>query len=97
MKHHSYDIINFQYAMSGSANATGVVPATLSFLAIYNPSLNDSDESIHDQIVYYYDKASDGRRSHRDGGSTEREEHRKEDNKRLRHIGLAQGMVQFAE
>ncbi|ERT01653.1 uncharacterized protein SPSK_06965 [Sporothrix schenckii 1099-18] len=38
---------------SGSGTAGGVVPAQLGFLAIYNPSLGTTDETIEDQIVYY--------------------------------------------
>ena len=82
--------------MSGSVNPTGVVPATLSFFAIYNPSLSHSDESIHEQIVYYYDKVINGRRNRRDDGDGDRERSKKKINERLRHVGLAQGMVQFA-
>ncbi|CAK7216002.1 hypothetical protein SCUCBS95973_002657 [Sporothrix curviconia] len=36
-----------------AAAAAGVVPAQLGFLAIYNPSLGTTDETIEDQIVYY--------------------------------------------
>jgi hypothetical protein len=35
-----------------------VVPAQLSFLAIYNPALGDSDETFHKQIVFYYSKTA---------------------------------------
>lgn len=66
-----------------------VVPAQLSYLAIYNPTLGPTDETIADQIVFYTSKSSYARRL--DGSTAEGEE-----NERLRQIGLAQGMVNFA-
>ena len=42
--------------------ASRVVPAHVSFLAIYNPSLSTSDETLRDQIVFYYG-AEEQRRS----------------------------------
>ncbi|KAL9102326.1 MAG: hypothetical protein Q9163_002506 [Psora crenata] len=82
--------------MSGPAKPAGIVPASLSFLAIYNPSLSQSDESLYDQIVYYYSKARHGPKSLRGSIKTDGGESQDESNKRLRQIGLAQGMVQFA-
>ncbi|KAL1898827.1 hypothetical protein Sste5346_003237 [Sporothrix stenoceras] len=38
---------------AGGGGAAGVVPAQLGFLAIYNPSLGTTDETIEDQIAYY--------------------------------------------
>ena len=35
-----------------STEVPRVVPAQLSFLAIYNPALGDSDETFHKQIVF---------------------------------------------
>ncbi|KAG0136567.1 hypothetical protein HOY82DRAFT_550301 [Tuber indicum] len=57
-----------------------VSPATLSSLAIYNPSLGPTDETVHDQIVFY----------------TSRRGNAVTANDRLRQIGLAQGVVEFA-
>lgn len=91
--------------MANALRASGVVPAQLGFLAIYNPSLGTTDETIDDQIVYYASAntlsnikerrrllraaaAKDGRPI--DSISSE------ERNERLRQIGLAQGMVEFA-
>ena len=82
--------------MSGSSNPAGIVPASLSFLAIYNPSLSHSDESLHDQIVYYYSKPKDGQKSTKSGSRRDAEDNQETNNERLRQIGLAQGMVQFA-
>ncbi|OBT65339.1 hypothetical protein VE03_04649 [Pseudogymnoascus sp. 23342-1-I1] len=70
------------------------IPAQLKFLAIYNPSLGRTDETRLDQIVYYYDgTGKPTRKAGKDspGGS------REEENERLRHIGLAQGMVEFGK
>lgn len=73
-----------------------VVPAQLSFLAIYNPSLGTSDETFHDQVVFYYSKAAKAR-SKTDGKSPQAEQDLKEqENEKLRQVGLAQGMVGFA-
>lgn len=84
--------------MSGSLRHAGaVIPAKLSYLAIYNPSLGTTDETLRDQIVFHSSKATRARRRHktRDGGANEEDMH-EEENERLRQIGLAQGMVEFA-
>ena len=83
--------------MSNSANRTGIVPACLSFLAIYNPSLSNSEESLHDQIVYYYTKADGSRTGRKSVSNAESEQADQERNEQLRQIGLAQGMVEFAK
>jgi hypothetical protein len=91
--------------MSATALWQGrAVPAQLSFLAIYNPTLGPTDETFADQLVYWYSRASyESRLSHRKssaktGGKTKSrdDELREEENERLRQIGLAQGMVDFA-
>lgn len=80
--------------------AAGIVPAQLGFLAIYNPNLGTTDETIEDQIVYYASastRSSAKRRRHRaanDGRPTDILSN-EERNERLRQIGLAQGMVEF--
>ena len=73
------------------------VPAQLDFLAIYNPSLGTTDETLANQIVYY-SSLKNGDQNHRhnleDNEQTQnsaKEEH----NEQLRQIGLAQGMVEF--
>ncbi|CAG7969615.1 unnamed protein product [Penicillium nalgiovense] len=74
-----------------------VIPAQLSYLAIYNPTLGPTDETLADQIVFYTSKSSYARRI--DGSTTEGEANtclEDEGNERLRQIGLAQGMVNFA-
>ncbi|KAF2086044.1 hypothetical protein K490DRAFT_44878, partial [Saccharata proteae CBS 121410] len=69
--------------------ASKVVPAQLSFLAIYNPALGQSDETFHDQVVFYHSKDAKKRRQ-------DEQEARDGENEKLRQIGLAQGMVDFA-
>ena len=83
--------------MSGLTNNAGVVPASLSFLTIYNPSLSRSDETLHDQIVYYHSKSDNIRSSRTSKHEAGNEDTREEKNERLRQIGLAQGMVEFAK
>jgi len=68
-----------------------VIPAQLGFLAIYNPSLGTTDETLHDQIVYYNSK--EPKKRGRRGEILSKEEQ----NERLRQIGLAQGMVDFGK
>ena len=86
--------------MSRSIERAGVVPAALSFLAIYNPSLGLSDETLEDQIVYYYSKHHDDARTagrSDDGIQAETGEAKGERDEKLRQIGLAQGMIGFAK
>ena len=80
-----------------SSDTSKVVPAQLSFLAIYNPSLGTTDETFRDQVVFYYSKSADSRRkasSAQDADSQKPKQ--EEENEQLRQIGLAQGMVRFA-
>ena len=75
-----------------------IVPAKLSFLTLYNPSLGRTDDTLHDQVVYYYSSKSSKRRGPQkvsDEVSMSREH--EEQNERLRQIGLAQGMMEFAK
>ncbi|KAK3309169.1 uncharacterized protein B0T15DRAFT_132061 [Chaetomium strumarium] len=89
--------------MTHPPRASGIVPAQLGFLAIYSPGLGTTDETIDDQIVYYGSastQSSPRRRRQRastagDGRPIESVS-KEERNERLRQIGLAQGMVEFA-
>jgi hypothetical protein len=74
-----------------------VVPAQLSFLAVYNPSLGTSDETFHKQIVFYYSRAAKARSKLSNGDARRDEELREQENEKLRQVGLAQGMVGFAK
>lgn len=72
------------------------VPARLAFLAIYNPLLGPTDETISDQIVFYTSASSHSQRNANASVDADAEESKDEWNGRLRQIGLAQGMVSFA-
>lgn len=74
------------------------MPAQVGFLAIFNPSLGNTDETLDDQIVYYssVDTQTQKRKCHRKARPTEDVSHA-ERNERLRQIGLAQGMVSFSK
>ena len=80
------------------------MPAQLSFLAIYNPTLGPTDETFPEQLVYWYSRAdNEARVSHKKAATSSKgkaksreDELREEENERLRQIGLAQGMVDFA-
>lgn len=86
--------------MSSSAPPSAVRPAQLAFLAIYNPSLGPTDETFDQQPVFYYSRAAHeariaakkSARSEAAGGDAIRAA----ENEKLRQIGLAQGMVDFA-
>ncbi|KAF4544679.1 Vacuolar fusion protein [Lasiodiplodia theobromae] len=65
--------------------AARVVPAQLAFLAIFSPALAANDDAFRDQLVFYHSNKTT--RRHDDEG---------DENERLRQIGLAQGMVDFA-
>ncbi|KAL8786996.1 MAG: hypothetical protein Q9213_002431 [Squamulea squamosa] len=81
--------------MSISVAKPGVIPAALAFLAIYNPSLSQTDDTIGEQLVYYH-STTDNPGSHRRAGQTHHVTDHEQKNEKLRQIGLAQGMVQFA-
>ena len=80
-----------------------VIPAQLSFLAIYNPALGLTDDTFPDQVVFYYSRAAlDARlaakKSARDeDAASVGDALREAENEKLRQIGLAQGMVDFAK
>ena len=75
---------------------TSVIPAQLSFLAIYNPLLGPTDETLRDQIVFYTSRSSRLRRAESSTSGEHGDNSKDEQNDRLRQIGLAQGMVSFA-
>lgn len=79
--------------------SVSVIPAQLGFLTIYNPSLGPTDETLQDQIVFYYSSQIALPSQNKNGESNilPPEDHRDDTNERLRKIGLAQGMVNFAK
>ncbi|KAK7542253.1 uncharacterized protein J3D65DRAFT_613131 [Phyllosticta citribraziliensis] len=76
--------------------AAKVVPAQLAFLAIYCPSLASSDETFRDQLLFYYSKAAKSRKDANGDAPEADDAARNDEHIRLRQIGLAQGMVDFA-
>ncbi|KAI0972410.1 hypothetical protein F4678DRAFT_430193 [Xylaria arbuscula] len=79
------------------SSQTAIVPAQLGFLAIFNPSLGATDETIDDQIVYYASvNTQSQKRRHRSRGKPAADISQDERNERLRQIGLAQGMIEFS-
>jgi hypothetical protein len=80
-----------------------VIPAQLGFLTIYNPSLGTTDETLQDQIVFYYspsqqtNRSSNGANASSTSPAPEQQNDKNDTNERLRKIGLAQGMVNFAK
>lgn len=75
-----------------STSQQKAVPAQVDFLAIYNPGLGTTDATLADQIVYYW-TPKDTKKKTKSKTFSEREEQ----NERLRHVGLAQGMIEFAK
>ncbi|TLD22458.1 hypothetical protein E2P81_ATG07651 [Venturia nashicola] len=73
-----------------------VVPAQLSFLAIYNPSLGSTDETFENQILFWWSKTSRDRKRSASNSRLPKQTQEQE-NEKLRQIGLAQGMVDFAK
>ena len=77
-----------------------VTPAQLGFLAIFNPSLGNTDETIDDQIVYYTSVTTqhdNPRKNRRARGRPTEDISQEERHERLRQIGLAQGMASFSK
>jgi hypothetical protein len=74
--------------------ATKLIPAQLSFLAIYNPALGSTEETFQDQIVFYFSREAYAKRKQQ---SEDHENLQDEKHERERQIGLAQGMVNFAK
>lgn len=85
-----------------------VIPAQVNFLTIYNPTLGDTDETEADQIMFWAgkDELDTHRPSRRSGKSSSANAEAEEPaagksqehvvNERLRQVGLARGMVEFA-
>lgn len=74
-----------------------VIPAHLSFLAIFNPSLAKRDDLLKEQIVFYHTAERRARRGRKNESAGNHEAEREEENEQLRQVGLAQGMVDFAK
>lgn len=74
-----------------------VRPAQISFLAVYNPSLGSTDEAVRDQIVFYSSRSTWPRKGRKGHEPDQTPLHGEEENERLRQVGLAQGMLDFAK
>ncbi|KYK60487.1 Vacuolar fusion protein CCZ1 like protein [Drechmeria coniospora] len=81
---------------SAAAPSGGIVPARLGFLAIFNPSLGMTDETVDDQIVYYSSVTTQASKRRRSRTRPIESISQEERNERLRQIGLAQGMASFS-
>jgi hypothetical protein len=79
---------------SAASLTTKVIPAQLSFLAIYNPALGATEETFQDQILFYYSREAYEKRRQQ---NEDLENLQDEKYERERQIGLAQGMVNFAK
>ncbi|KAI1270754.1 hypothetical protein F5Y18DRAFT_369390 [Xylariaceae sp. FL1019] len=80
-----------------SIATSAIKPAQLGFLAIFNPALGATDETIDEQIVYHASvNTQSQKRRHRSRGRPTADISQDERNERLRQIGLAQGMVDFS-
>jgi hypothetical protein len=86
---------------TGDAGIPRIIPAHLSLLALYNPTLGTTDETFQDQVVFYYSHAAQKKKRKELGiegqGGPDDADLQKEENEKLRQIGLAQGMVHFAK
>lgn len=80
--------------------SASVQPARLAFLAIYNPSLGMTDETFDQQLVFYYSRAAHearvAARKNARNDAAGGDALKAQENEKLRQIGLAQGMVDFA-
>ncbi|GAB0138412.1 hypothetical protein EsDP_00006647 [Epichloe bromicola] len=83
---------------NATAAAGAAVPAQLGFLAIFNPCLGNTDDTIDDQIVYYASETTQrvGIKKGPTRGRPTDAISQEERSERLRQIGLAQGMINFS-
>ena len=80
-----------------AATSPKIIPAHLYFLAIYNPSLGPTDDTFQDQVVFWFSKATKDRRKQSKQDRGAEREVQDEEHEKLRQIGLAQGMIDFAK
>ncbi|KAG5983531.1 hypothetical protein E4U55_007937 [Claviceps digitariae] len=86
------------------AAAGAIVPAQLGFLAIFNPCLGNTDDTLDDQIVYYASDSTQNTQQAQHARSKKRRTRGRptdaisqdERNERLRQIGLAQAIISFS-
>jgi hypothetical protein len=81
----------------GASVAPKITPAQLSFLSIFNPTLGPREDTLKDQIVYYYSREDYARRMKPESWDIGEDRNiHDEENEKQRQIGLAQGMINFA-
>jgi hypothetical protein len=87
--------------MSSNSPQTAVVPAQLAFLTIYNPAFGATEGAEYEQIFFYHSRADDDDRKiskNATAGSGDKQHNQEEEqNERLRQVGLARGMIEFAK
>ncbi|KAG6008699.1 hypothetical protein E4U21_004054 [Claviceps maximensis] len=96
-------------ATATAAAPGAIVPAQLGFLAIFNPCLGETDDTLDDQIVYYASESMStqntkntkqarhaGNKKRRTRGRPTDAISQEERNERLRQIGLAQALITFS-
>jgi hypothetical protein len=84
-------------AANSADQTVKIVPAQLSFLAIFNPTLGKTDQTFQDQVVFYYSQVARARKKSGTQGTAADRKLQEEENEKLRQIGLAQGMANFAK
>lgn len=73
-----------------------VIPAQLEYLSIYNPTIGSGEDAIKEQILFYTSRKLRAKyRGRGQSGAVLYDEH-EEENEKLRQVGLAQGMIEFA-
>jgi hypothetical protein len=87
--------------MSSNSPQSAVVPAQLAFLTIYNPAFGATEGAEYEQIFFYHSRVDDANRKNGKNAvanSDDKQRHEEEEqNERLRQVGLARGMVEFAK
>lgn len=79
------------------ADLNEILPAHLDFLAIFSPDLGQTEKTERDQIVFYWSKPTQSRRRRKQQDAEQlAKQENEEEHERMRQIGLAQGMVNFA-
>lgn len=79
---------------SAKTTSTGAPSAFLSSLYIYNPSLGQTDNTVHEQLIFHYSSPPAAANSSPKPSSPV--DASQELHQQLRAIGLAQGIVEFA-
>ncbi|KAI9657518.1 MAG: hypothetical protein M1831_004134 [Alyxoria varia] len=75
---------------------TSITPAHLDYLAIYSPELALPTGNEEDQVVFYYSHHGSQKRRQTRRALETGQVQQDEKQEKMRHVGLAQGMVTFA-